>query len=236
MSLPDAITVVHLSDLHFGKYMRSFQTNPGDGDTGESFPVIPSGELPDPITLSSWPKDLKKRLEDEADGMATSIAEDLVGLAKRQVENGIVCDKRIWPFKIKPDLVMVTGDITDTGTREQFALAERFFVKLESSLGLSRERIILIPGNHDFHHDNSRSYFYGFHAEYGRYPSPPYWGKYKFYSEFFDRFYKTKTPYRFTEICPWTLFYIDEPIKNSKEVLHCSTSMSQSRTQRRFCV
>ncbi len=51
--------------------------------------------------------------------------------------------------KEKPDLVVVTGDIAKSGKREEYRVAEVFFNGLLDSLSLPRERLYLVPGNHD---------------------------------------------------------------------------------------
>ncbi|MBK8265378.1 MAG: metallophosphoesterase [Nannocystis sp.] len=47
------------------------------------------------------------------------------------------------------DLVCLTGDVADHGKTEEFALATPFVDHLLSVLSLSRDRIFVVPGNHD---------------------------------------------------------------------------------------
>ena len=53
---------------------------------------------------------------------------------------------------LAPDLVVITGDLADCGTAEEYALAKDW---LENQLwpalpaGLQRDRLLLVPGNHD---------------------------------------------------------------------------------------
>jgi len=55
--------------------------------------------------------------------------------------------------KIRPDagidVVVVTGDLAESGTRPQFAEARAFLEALASDLELPRLRFVLLPGNHD---------------------------------------------------------------------------------------
>lgn len=51
--------------------------------------------------------------------------------------------------KLIPDLIMVTGDIANSGTQEEYILAEEFFNKLLSKIGLQKEQLLIVPGNHD---------------------------------------------------------------------------------------
>jgi 3',5'-cyclic AMP phosphodiesterase CpdA len=48
---------------------------------------------------------------------------------------------------IQPDVVFVTGDITDTGSDAQWLFAEKFFREIEKATGAL---VLLAPGNHDF--------------------------------------------------------------------------------------
>jgi predicted MPP superfamily phosphohydrolase len=52
--------------------------------------------------------------------------------------------------ELAPDLVVVTGDIANSGKRKEYEQAERFFAELAQKLGLTpREHWFLVPGNHD---------------------------------------------------------------------------------------
>jgi len=48
------------------------------------------------------------------------------------------------------DLVIVSGDITKSGTREDFKKALIFFNRIKETLNLSPKDFIFIPGNHDY--------------------------------------------------------------------------------------
>ncbi|TFG11883.1 MAG: metallophosphoesterase [Promethearchaeota archaeon] len=48
------------------------------------------------------------------------------------------------------DLVLVSGDITDSGKKEEFKNASIFFNRLKESLKLTSDDFIFIPGNHDY--------------------------------------------------------------------------------------
>lgn len=49
----------------------------------------------------------------------------------------------------KIDLVVVSGDLTETAEPEQFEAARKFCEGLNGHLGLGRERWVFVPGNHD---------------------------------------------------------------------------------------
>ncbi len=74
----------------------------------------------------------------------------------------------------KPDFIVVTGDVAFSGQAKQYAHVDKFFSDLLDVTGLSdkRERVIVVPGNHDvdrqkliglartlLHEEQSQSYF-----------------------------------------------------------------------------
>ncbi len=50
---------------------------------------------------------------------------------------------------LKPDLIIVTGDIAQNGREDEYALASAWFRKLLSACGLGPEHLVLVAGNHD---------------------------------------------------------------------------------------
>lgn len=48
-----------------------------------------------------------------------------------------------------PELIVVTGDIALNGIKEEYDLAKTFFDKLLSATRLSKDRLFIVPGNHD---------------------------------------------------------------------------------------
>ncbi|WP_250290621.1 TIR domain-containing protein, partial [Frankia sp. CiP1_Cm_nod1] len=49
----------------------------------------------------------------------------------------------------RPDLVVVTGDLTETGTKPEFEQAYDLLAGLADALGLDHDRFAIIPGSHD---------------------------------------------------------------------------------------
>ncbi|WP_089939168.1 metallophosphoesterase family protein [Candidatus Entotheonella palauensis] len=47
------------------------------------------------------------------------------------------------------DLVCFTGDVADWGSPEEYERVTDFFEALVERLGLGRERLFIVPGNHD---------------------------------------------------------------------------------------
>ncbi len=58
---------------------------------------------------------------------------------RRQMSRGLV-----------PDFLMITGDIAFSGKAEEYKRAEiEFIIPLLEMTGIDRERLFLVPGNHD---------------------------------------------------------------------------------------
>lgn len=50
---------------------------------------------------------------------------------------------------LRPDFIVVTGDIAFSGQKVEYELAQQFFDNLLQTTGLTRDRLFLVPGNHD---------------------------------------------------------------------------------------
>lgn len=57
--------------------------------------------------------------------------------------------KKLYRGKEKPHLVLVTGDIAHGGKQKEYRVAEVFFNGLLKTLALPKDRLHLVPGNHD---------------------------------------------------------------------------------------
>jgi len=154
MSSGRAITVLHLSDLHFGRHHR-FEADEGLGS-------------------------LLDRLRQDLD--------------ERRDRDGL-----------RPDLLVVSGDLAEHGQRQEFDRAHRFLQSLARLLELPVRRVVLIPGNHDINWNKSRAYFEDCAGD-GVEPVEPYFRKLVFYKQLFDRFYEGEPGITFTEEEPWTFF------------------------------
>lgn len=52
-------------------------------------------------------------------------------------------------LRLKPNVLVVSGDISEYGFPDQFGVAGDFLKQLARSLGLPTQRIVITPGNHD---------------------------------------------------------------------------------------
>ncbi|MGD9162405.1 MAG: SUMF1/EgtB/PvdO family nonheme iron enzyme [Desulfobacteraceae bacterium] len=57
---------------------------------------------------------------------------------------------------IKPELVIVTGDIAFKGIKEEYDEAKIFFADLLEAMKLPEERLFIVPGNHDVNREKYR--------------------------------------------------------------------------------
>jgi predicted phosphodiesterase len=105
---------------------------------------------------------------------------------------------------IKPNFIVITGDIAEWSLREEYVLAEDFLDSLTKHLNIDRGYVIMVPSNHDINRNvcqGSRLLSEPENQEF----KPPYFAKFKYYEEFFSRFYqmmsfpKNIVPYTFKE-------------------------------------
>ena len=59
----------------------------------------------------------------------------------------------------RPDIVVVTGDITQQAGEAEFGLALQFFRFLRESLGIPPSAFVFLPGNHDVSWQACQGYF-----------------------------------------------------------------------------
>lgn len=104
-----------------------------------------------------------------------------------------------------PDLLIVTGDLAEWGKQAEFDDALRFVEELTKTLKIERDRVVLIPGNHDVNRDLCRSYFFECKGR-DQEATPPYFRKWDNWTGFFERFYRDLPQLTFTESEPWTFF------------------------------
>ena len=115
---------------------------------------------------------------------------------------------------LHPDLVVVTGDLTERAMPSEFTQVLEFLERLTDAVGLPRDRVVLVPGNHDINRLECQRYFLEEQiAE--RAPVRPYAAKWTQYASAFDKFYSASglgpdlAP-EFTLAQPWTLHELPE--------------------------
>ncbi|TDC85003.1 TIR domain-containing protein, partial [Actinomadura sp. 7K507] len=109
----------------------------------------------------------------------------------------------------RPDLLVVTGNITHSGSRREFAEALSFLTSLRALLGLEAQRVVVVPGTHDVTRAACQAYFSSCEAD-DIEPQPPYWPKWRHYAGLFKEFYQGIDALIFDSAQPWTLFPVPD--------------------------
>ncbi|MEV6975591.1 TIR domain-containing protein [Kitasatospora sp. NPDC093806] len=107
-----------------------------------------------------------------------------------------------------PELVVVTGDLTASGSPRECEQALTFLTGIRALLGLEPHRVAVLPGGQDVSQAASRAYFATCEADELR-PAPPYWPKWRHYARLFQEFYQGLDVV-FDSAQPWTLFPVPE--------------------------
>jgi WD40 repeat protein/3',5'-cyclic AMP phosphodiesterase CpdA len=162
MSTPAAVTLLHVSDMQFGRNHRF-------GRLG----------LPAP--------------DDAFDSLFARLRDDLLLLKS--------------DHRLVPDLLVVSGDLAEWGMPQECRDALQFLEQLTDLLGLKRDRLVLVPGNHDINRKACEAYFRDREAD-GEKPVPPYWPKWRHYHGLFQQFYRDQPAIAFTPEEPWTWYEV----------------------------
>ncbi len=109
----------------------------------------------------------------------------------------------------RPDLIMVTGDLTESGSRRECDEALTFLTGLRALVGLEPQRVAVVPGGHDITQAACRAYFASCEAD-DIEPQPPYWPKWRHFASLFEEFYRGVDGPVFESAQPWTLFAVPE--------------------------
>jgi WD40 repeat protein len=109
----------------------------------------------------------------------------------------------------RPDLLVVTGDLTESGSLKESGQALAFLTGLRALLGLEPGRVVVVPGARDVNRAACRAYFSTCEAD-DIEPQSPYWPKWRHFSGLFEEFYQGLDSVVFDSAQPWTLFPIPE--------------------------
>ena len=110
---------------------------------------------------------------------------------------------------VEPDLLLITGDLTNGAKPSEFRDALRFVDGLARGLRLPLDRVAVVPGNLDVNRDACAGYFSLCRAEEIE-PRRPYWPKWRFFASFFKDLYRDVATAAFTEAQPWTFFEVPD--------------------------
>ena len=106
---------------------------------------------------------------------------------------------------LRPDLMVVTGDLAEWGLRSELEQVVEFLTALTEAVALPRRHVAIVPGNHDVNRDACAAYFLR-QKSHEREPMAPYWPKWEHFTAAFEQFYQGVNGVSFTPDEPWTLF------------------------------
>ncbi|MEV0619888.1 TIR domain-containing protein [Nonomuraea sp. NPDC050404] len=109
----------------------------------------------------------------------------------------------------RPDLMVISGDLTESGSLGQFGQATRFVTDLRLLLGLEPHRLVLLPGPRDVTKAAASAYFMTCEAD-DVSPQPPYWPKWRHFAKLFGEVYQGLDDRVFDGGQPWTLFEVPD--------------------------
>ncbi|NED50532.1 NACHT domain-containing protein, partial [Micromonospora aurantiaca] len=109
----------------------------------------------------------------------------------------------------RPDLLVVAGNLTESGSPREFSDALSFLTGLRVLLGLEPHRLVVVPGPRDVTMAACRAYFATCEAD-DVDPQPPYWPKWRHYARLFDDLYQGLDDRIFDSEQPWTLFPVPD--------------------------
>ncbi|WP_250279739.1 TIR domain-containing protein [Frankia sp. Cppng1_Ct_nod] len=111
---------------------------------------------------------------------------------------------------LTPDLLVVTGDLTEHGRPSEFDQAATFLSDLADGLGLPRQRVAIVPGDRDVNHSACQAYFLTCEAE-ERNPVAPYFPKWRPFLRMLGEFYgDSAIEHSFVVGREWSLFTMDD--------------------------
>lgn len=109
----------------------------------------------------------------------------------------------------RPDLIVASGDLTESGSLRQFGQATRFVTDLRLLLGLEPHRLVIVPGPRDVTKAAASAYFLTCEAD-DVSPQPPYWPKWRHFAGLFGEVYQGLDDRVFDVGQPWTVFEVPD--------------------------
>jgi WD40 repeat protein len=108
-----------------------------------------------------------------------------------------------------PQLIVVSGDLTETAKPRQLNEAWTFLTGLRIAFGLDAGRLVIVPGARDVSRPLCEAYFKSCEAL-DETPTAPYFPKLELYAELFADLYRGLEGPAFDRLQPWTLFDVPE--------------------------
>ena len=105
---------------------------------------------------------------------------------------------------LRPDLLVVTGDLAERGLPSEFGRAVDFLGALSEAAQIPRRHVAIVPGNHDVNWRACEAYFVEKESDEAE-PVPPYFPKWRQFVSAFQEFYADVGGVTFTPDEPWTM-------------------------------
>ena len=163
MAPRDSITLLHLSDVQFGRNYRFGNLALSDPDA-------------------------------EFDTLFRRLSDDLGTLEKEDV---------------RPELLVVSGDLAESGMKSEFKDALELLIKLSERLEIPHQRVVIVPGNHDINRKLCEGYFTTCEGQ-EEVPAKPYWPKWDHYISLFQELYGADKNIAFTIEEPWSFWELED--------------------------
>ena len=106
---------------------------------------------------------------------------------------------------LRPDLLVVTGDLAEQGLPSEFRQGAEFLGVLAEEAEIPRRHVAIVPGDRDVNRRACRSYFDEQESN-EQEPVPPFWPKWRQFADAFQAFYAGLDDVTFPPAEPWSLF------------------------------
>lgn len=105
-------------------------------------------------------------------------------LSKTIEDLDILSDK----YKVDPSLVIITGDLAETSSKNEYSEVKDFLNGLIKEISLDASRVVIVPGNHDVNWNLYKSAELYYEAHEIPFKAP-YFEKFGIFKDFYDNFY-----------------------------------------------
>ena len=110
---------------------------------------------------------------------------------------------------VRPELIVVSGDLAEWGFKSEFDDARVFLGRLAERVRVPHDKVIIVPGNHDVNRKLSEAYFAECEGD-ERAPAEPYAPKWKPFRALFNDFYGDSSDIAFTPEAPWSFWEFED--------------------------
>lgn len=110
---------------------------------------------------------------------------------------------------LRPDLVVISGDLGRTGRPREYDLVREFLQRLTERLGIGYDRVAVVPGERDVNLPATQAYFNECLAD-DKPRRAPYWSNWQRFSLLLDAWPDESSEMRMHAELPWSVFEIKD--------------------------